>query len=106
MTKKITPLHRARKRASQEFNLPIDDARVHRLAAWLMLYENVQVKLALGDVVDIGELQKIDDALAAIRNEVNPPHPTSVTLSVVDGRYLHCPSCGFTARSDEPAAPQ
>jgi hypothetical protein len=37
-----------------------------------MLYENLQVKLATGETVDINELSRIDAALDEIRRQIAP----------------------------------
>jgi hypothetical protein len=65
-----------------------------------MLYENLQVRLATGETVDIGELQKIDAALAEIRRVVAPP--PNVHIEIVGSDVDRCPQCGFEAPSKAP----
>jgi hypothetical protein len=74
-------LHKLRKQAAKELELPIDDPRVARLALWLGEFNSAQIKIAAGAFIEPAHLKAIDDALREARDV---PQDTKVIVRFVD----------------------
>jgi len=84
--KPSTGLQQARERAAGELNLPLSDHRVDRLAKLVIADEAMQSLLVVApERVDFGKMLEVDQALAALRQELKPAAPLALKVSFVSG---------------------
>jgi hypothetical protein len=94
--KPSTGLQQARERAAGELNLPLSDHRVDRLAKLVIADEAMQSLLVVApERVDFGKMLEVDQALAALRQELKPAAPLALKVSFVSGvvgmfKCQHC----------------
>jgi hypothetical protein len=100
MTRRQTPLHKARREAAAELGCGPTDQRAIRLATLQVAYDYVQAQLAAGQVVDVGNVLKLDAALAEIRRAVAPA--PQVKVEFAETLIGICKNCGHEHHDYKP----
>jgi hypothetical protein len=106
--KPSTGLQQARERAAGELNLPLSDHRVDRLAKLVIADEAMQSLLVVApERVDFGKMLEVDQALAALRQELKPAAPLALKVSFVSGvvGMFKCQHCHKENRVEDYRAP-
>jgi hypothetical protein len=86
-------LLQARKRAAKETERAVNDPAVIQLAALMLAYDALQVRIAQGANFSVDELLRLDEALAAARAKAVPV--PKVEVNFVEGvvGIFDCPHC-------------
>jgi hypothetical protein len=90
MTRKPSPaahVRQARHEAAKELaGIPADDSRITLWASLKIALDNMHAVLGAGGLVDVGNLLKIHEAMAAIRASLPPPK-IEVAIKLVEGGW-------------------
>src|SRR6516165_9692478 len=95
----ITPLHLSRSKVAKELGLPEDDWRVIKLSTYMCAHEAIQEQLANREMIDVGYLKEITQAIEDLRTQATPASSGEppFMLQIVSPRlFTYCKRCGHT----------